>query len=435
MSSFKFDKSDEAARKLNAYVTTGASSPGRLFNDVATPALTIAKAQGSKITDVDGNEYIDFVMGLGPIILGHSNERVQQAINTQLGRGVLYGMNSELEFGLSRRIVEACPHLDQIRFTCSGTEAVMTTIRVARAHTSKPDVLKFKGGYHGHSDALLSHADKTSVRNNPRSVFNGIHEAVRGSTLVSSYNDPEMAEKIITEHKDSMAAVIVEPVATNMGLMMPNLDFLRKLRSLCTEHGIVLIFDEVVSGFRMCYGTLSDHLEILPDMTTFGKIIGGGLPVGAYGARAEFMQEVSQKGGVFQGGTFAANPLTLAAGIATLDVLAEDGAYEKISDGTQRFSEIILAGFKKHKIPFSIQRYGTLASFIFTDKTKKLSSFDDVELQDTELFSRFHLEMVHKGVLFPPTIEEPIFFSAAHSMEEVEYSANTSIDVLVDLIQ
>ena len=431
----KFLKSEEVAAQFKKYVTSGTNSPGRMFNDVETPTLIVKKARGSKITDIDGNEYIDFVMGLGPNILGHCPDEVQKAIKDQLGKGLVYGMNCELELELSKRIVEACPHLDQIRFTCSGTEAVMTAIRVARAHTNRPGILKFKGGYHGHSDALLSHADKSSIRHNPRSVVDGIHEAVRGSTLVSAYNDIDMVESTIHLNNERLAAVIIEPVATNMGLILPNVAFLNKLRSLCTEYGIVLIFDEVVSGFRFCYGTVSDHLGIQPDLSTFGKIIGGGLPVGAYGGRAELMKQVSQKGGVFQGGTFAGNPLTMAAGIATLNALSSDGFYENVSSHARRFSKIIKDGFLQNGIPFSIQQYGPLASFIFSADVKSMSSFSDVQLQNTQLFSQFHLEMVRHGVLFPPSIEEPIFFCAAHSQEEIEFAANTSIKVLSDLIK
>jgi glutamate-1-semialdehyde 2,1-aminomutase len=431
----KFSKSEEAAEQFKKYVTSGSNSPGRLFNDVNTPSLVIKEAHGSKIIDLDGNEYIDFVMGLGPNILGHCPDVVQRAIKDQLGKGLIYGMNCELELELSKRIIEACPHLDQIRFTCSGTEAVMTAIRVARAHTNRSDILKFKGGYHGHSDALLSHADKSSIRHNPSSVVDGIHDAVRDSTLVSAYNDIDMAEGIIHSNHERMAAVIIEPVATNMGLILPNIAFLKKLRSLCTEYGIVLIFDEVVSGFRLCYGTVSDHLGIQPDLSTFGKIIGGGLPVGAYGGRAELMKQVSHKGGVFQGGTFAGNPLTMAAGLATLDAVSSDGFYENVSNHAREFTRIIKDGFLQNGIPFSIQQYGPLASFIFTDKVKSLSSFSDVEQQNTQLFSQFHLEMAHHGVLFPPSIEEPIFFCAAHSQEEIEFAANTSIKVLTDLLQ
>ena len=429
-----FSQSFQAAKRMERFIAAGTNSPGRLFNDVHTPILVAKEASGSKLVDMDGNEYIDFVMGLGPNILGHCPETVSAAIADQLRKGFVFGMNCNHEFELSKRIVEASAHLDKIRFTCSGTEAVMTAIRVARAHTNRSDILRFKGAYHGHSDNVLTYANKSSIRDNPRSVHNGIQEAVRESALICRYNDAVAAENIIEASHKNIAAVILEPVPTNMGLILPDIEFLKKLRALCTNYGIVMICDEVVSGFRFCYGSVSDHLGVTPDLSTYGKIIGGGLPVGAYGGRADLMEHVSQKGGVFQGGSFAGNPLTMVAGIATLDVLAQEGFYSSVSKKTKAFVDIVERGFARHNIPFSVQRYGSLASLIFSDKIKSMSSLDDVELQDTELYSRFHLEMVRRGILFAPTLEEPIFFSAAHSDEEVKLAANTSIEVLKSII-
>jgi glutamate-1-semialdehyde 2,1-aminomutase len=429
-----FENSNAISARLNDYISSGANSPGRLFNEVETPALVVKEAFGSMLVDVDGNEYIDFVMGLGPLILGHCPDVVHKAVSDQLKKGFVYGMNCEHELELSRRIVEACPHMDKLRFTCSGTEAVMTAIRVARAHTNRSDILRFKGGYHGHSDNVLTYANKSAIRDNPKSVKNGIPDAVRDSTLICPYNDTKKAIEIVELNHRNLAAIIVEPVPTNMGLVLPNLEFLKTLRALCTEYNIVFICDEVVSGFRLCYGSVSDHLGVAPDLTTYGKIIGGGLPVGAYGGRADLMEHVSQKGGVFQGGSFAGNPLTMVAGVATLNVLAQGDVYAGLSAHATNFTAVVKAGFKEHGIPCSIQKYGSLASFIFTDKVNTLSSLDDVEKQNKKLYGRFHLEMTKRGILFAPTIEEPIFFSTAHSKEQVEFAASTSVEVLSEIL-
>jgi len=437
MNSYKnlnFTKSNESMAVMKKYITSGTNSPGRLFNDVQTPPLVIKKAHGSKIEDVDGNEYTDFLMGLGPNILGHCPGQVKEAIIEQASKGLVYGINNELEAELAKRIVESSNYVDEIRFTCSGTEAVMTAIRVARAHTGNPSILKFQGGYHGHADSLLSHMAKNTIRNNPMSVKDGIPNAVREDTLISKYNDINMAIKMITQYKSQLAAVIIEPIATNMGLIPPSIEFLSKLRELCTEFGIILIFDEVVSGYRFCFGPVSNRLGIKPDLTTYGKIIGGGLPVGAYGGRSDLMEQVGQKGGVFQGGSFAGNPITMAAGIATLDLLANPGFYEKITELASLFKKITIEGFEKYSIPYSIQQYGSLVTYIFNDERKSMSSFDDVLLQDNEVFAKFHIEMANRGFLFAPTIEEPIFIGSAHTKDDIEKAATTAVQVLNEIL-
>jgi len=430
-----FNKSTSIATELKKVIASGTNSPGRLGNDVKTPTLIIEKAYGSMIEDVDGNQYVDFLMGLGPNILGHSPKQVCDAIAIQAERGLVYGLNNSLELELANRIVDACDYVQELRFTCSGTEAVMTSLRVARAYTGRSKVLKFKGGYHGHADSLLTHSSKSTVRLNPNSVKDGIPDLVRANTIISNYNDSQMTYDIISENADNLAAVIIEPVATNMGLVPANTEFLKMLRELCTKHDIVLIFDEVVSGFRFNYGAVSNELGIIPDLTTFGKIIGGGLAIGAYGGRKDLMEEVGHKGGVFQGGSFAGNPLTMAAGIATLDVLSLNGFYERIASLAEHFMDVTLKGFEERNINFSIQRRGSLATYIFNEKVNQLTSFEDVLLQNNELFSQFHLEMAQKGYLFAPTIEEPIFFGAAHTIKQVENAASTAVDVLSNLLK
>lgn len=428
------DRSAEVAVKIAQVITAGTNSPGRLFRDVETPIIIAESAHGARITDVDGNEYIDFMMGLGPNILGHSPKVVTDALSQQIGKGAVFGITCELEYELASRIVSAVSHVDEIRFTCSGTEAVMTAARVARAHTGRLYILKFRGGYHGHSDGMLTHAAKSAVRNNPLSVKDGIADSIRNATLISRYNDAGMAEDMMREHGAQIAAVIVEPVATNMGLILPDIEFLRTLRRCCDESGAVLIFDEVVSGFRCRYGTVSDELGVVPDLTTFGKIIGGGLPVGAYGGRRELMQQVGSRGGVFQGGSFAGNPLTMVAGIATLESLASGEALKRTAALVERYCSRTQERFATYGIPFRIQSFATMATYIFNAEIERLRNFDDVERQNTALYAKFHHEMVKRGVLFAPTIEEPIFFGAAHSEEDIDYTADLAASVLSDLI-
>lgn len=423
------------ADKLSGVITAGTNSPGRLFRDVNTSIIIAESASGAKLVDVDGNEYIDFMMGLGPNILGHCPKPVTDALRLQLERGSVFGINGKHELELGSALVDAVSHIDEIRFTCSGTEAVMTAIRVARAETNKPYILKFKGGYHGHSDGLLTHAAKSAVRNNPLSVKDGIADAVRNATLISRYNDVAMVQEKFSEHGDEIAAVIVEPAATNMGLIVPNPEFLNTLRECCDKWGAILIFDEVVSGFRCRYGVISDELGVTPDLTTFGKVVGGGLPVGAYGGSKALMKQVGTKGGVFQGGSFAGNPLTMVAGAAVLGALADGNLLDYTKSLVQRFCSRTRASFTSAGIPFGIQSFGTMASYIFNPNLDALRNFDDVEMQDNELFAKFHEQMVRRGILFPPTIEEPIFFSSAHSREDIDHTVDCATKVLSSLLE
>lgn len=434
MSSMTFSKSIEALEAARDIVPSGANSPGRLFSEVDTPALVIDSAEGATVRDIDGNTFVDFVMGLGPCLLGHAHPEVSERIKAQVDRGTVYGMSSPMEYELARRIVDTSPALDALRFTCSGTEAVMTALRVARAHTGRAAILKFTGGYHGHADCALAKASKGAIRHKVGEVADGIPVAEQLGTFIGPYNDAEEARRLVEEHHERLAAVIVEPVATNMGLILPDTAFLGELRALCDRFGIVLIFDEVVSGFRFGFGPVSKKLGVVPDLTTFGKIIGGGISIGAYGGKSEIMEAVSQKGGVFQGGTFAGNPLAMAAGLAALDVLEGEGFYEDLYAKAARFASVTRECFEARGIGYAVQQFGPLASYIFNDTLTRLNSFADVERQDASVYARFHHQMVQRGFLFPPTIEEPIFFSAAHTNEQVVAAAEAGADVLADIL-
>lgn len=412
----------------------GVSSPGRIFREVDTPTLVIDHASGSQIVDVDGNIYVDFINGLGPMILGHAHEQVADAIAAQVRRGSVYGACCRLEYELSRAIVQSTPAVQQVRFTCSGTEAVMSALRLARGYTGRDLILKFEGGYHGHSDSTLAKAAKPHMRGGAAGVRTGLSERVANEVLTVPYNDLDAVETIFQQHGSELAAAIVEPVATNMGLVPGTEAFLTGLRALCDEYGAVLIFDEVVSGFRLCYGAASNMLGVRPDLTTFGKIIGGGTPVGAYGGRADIMALVAQQGGVFQGGTFAGNPLTMAAGLATLEVLANEEIYDKLDRLGSCYEQTTVELFRRQGLPFTIVRRGSLLSYVLVPGLAQCRNFADVARQDRALFQRLHLHLTTEGYLLPPTIEEPIFISAAHTIEQVTDCARLAAEWIASVM-
>jgi len=434
MTPLSFDHSTRIFESGKDYIPLGVNSPGRAFGEVDTPALVIESAQGARIRDADGNEYVDFIMGLGPCLLGHNPTPVVEAIRTQADLGLVYGINSTLETKLAKRLIDAVETIEKVRFTCSGTEAVMSALRVARAHTQRPALLKFQGGYHGHSDIALSKASKKSIRDNAHKVRSGLHTFIDENTFVVDYNDTAAVRKVFAQHADQLAAVIMEPIGSNMGLVRPRPEFLKTIRELCDHYGVLLIFDEVVTGFRFRYGSVAELLGVKPDMVTFGKVIGGGLPVGAYGASEEIMKQVGSTGSVFQGGTFAGSPLTMAAGIAAFDMFSKPDFYTDLNQKADRFVEVTREGFAREGIPFSIDQFGALASYIFNEKRNHNSCFSDVEEQDYDLFRMFHTQLVHRGFLFPPTIEEPIFFSSAHTMQDVEQAASEAVNVIAELL-
>ena len=407
----------------------GVSSPGRAFSEVQTPTLVLERGHGCRVVDVDGNTYVDFIGGLGPLILGHSPEPVRRALAEQAERGTVFGAPNALEYRLAERILASTPWLDRLRFTCSGTEAVMTAVRLAKGCTDRSKIVKFNGGYHGHSDVLLARGTKRLMRA-AGGVHNGLDDFVLDNTLIVEYNDAAGAAALFADHGRDIAAVVVEPCATNMGLVKPLPGFLARLRQLCDDAGALLIFDEVVSGFRFRHGSLSIELGIEPDFVTFGKIIGGGTPIGAYGGRAEHLTLLQTAGGVFQGGTFAGNPLSMAAGLATLEETAREGFYERLERLGALVEDVLVGGFRRTGLPYGVQRKGSLFSFILAEGLDRLTNFADVQRQDTALFAGFHHDMSERGFLLPPTIEEPVFISAAHTESDLRAFAEAAVDAL-----
>ncbi|MFA0347631.1 aspartate aminotransferase family protein [Vibrio sp. 10N.222.55.C6] len=404
-------------KELATYISGGANSPGRKFSEVTTPIIIADKASGSYIWDSEGTRYVDFIMGLGPCLLGHSPDCVVDAIKEQASRGLVLGLTHRSEAELSKIIVNSSKHIDKVRFTCSGTEAVMTALRIARGITQKQIVVKFSGGYHGHCDTILSGANKKEISDNFGT--DGIHSSFKNATITCRYNDIEQIKSIFSQYSDEIAAVIIEPVATNMGLVPAQIEFLKTLRVLCSKQNSLLIFDEVVSGYRFGFGPVSNELGIYPDLTTFGKIIGGGLAIGAYGGSDSVMAQVSNEGGVFQGGTFAGNPLTMTAGISTLRSLEDGSVYEGLDAITDVFTRELSYKFKEYGINFNVVKKGPLVSLILVESLTNLTSLDDVQKQDQTIFSSLHQKLCEQGYLIPPTIEEPLFFCSQHTEQQI----------------
>lgn len=411
----------------------GVSSPGRAFSDVGGQPLVIRSGDGKFLDDVDGNRYIDFVCGLGPMILGHGHPVVTEAISSAFQHGAVFAMPTEAEYQLAETILSTSDYLERIRFTCSGTEATMTATRVARAATGRSGILKFKGGYHGHSDVLLSGGTKRKIAQEDGEAVPEPHieSSVRANTHIANYNDVESVEKILSQSPNEIAAIIVEPVPSNMGVIPPSENFLHELRRLADRSGTILIFDEVVSGFRHRYGPVADAFGVRPDLITFGKIIGGGLPVGAVGGREDLLSLLVSRGSVFQGGTFAGNPVTMLAGLAQLDVMRRDNVIDKVTALGERLAARLQHAFSEGELPYSSQHFGSLVTPILVPRQKVLRNYAEVELQDKPLFAHIHRQLLARGIALPPTIEEPIFVSACHSERDIDDLAEAYADAAV----
>lgn len=401
------------------YLPGGVNSPVRAFKAVDGEPLFIARAQGSKLWDVDGNEYVDYVLSWGPMILGHAHPQVVEAVKTAAANGTSYGAPNELEVRLAKMITEAMPSIEMIRMVNSGTEAAMSAIRVARAYTQREKVLKFEGCYHGHSDGLLvragSGATTLGIPDSP-----GVPQDFAKYTLTAPYNDLEGVKKIFAKEATHLACVIVEPIAANMGVIPPAEGFLEGLRQLTQEHGVVLIFDEVISGFRVSYGGAQTLYRTRPDLTCLGKIIGGGLPVGAYGGKREIMEMVAPSGPVYQAGTLSGNPVAMAAGIATLEALSQPGVYEDLEEKSKHLFEGLVDAAQKAMVPIYPTRIGSLLCLFFTNE--KVTNYMLAKRSDTSAFKRFFSAMLEEGVYLPPSQFESLFLSTAHSHHDIEHT-------------
>ncbi|MEV2245997.1 glutamate-1-semialdehyde 2,1-aminomutase [Streptomyces sp. NPDC049970] len=403
-------------------IPVGASSPLRACRNVETDPLVVAEAHGQYLHDVDGTRYVDFMYGFGPLILGHAPEAVSSAIAEQAVKGTLFGTYCPQEVELAERITATADHLEQLRFVCSGTEAVMSTLRLARAYTGRTRVLRFNGGYHGHFD-LVQNKDETRMRDA------GLDPDAMRSNVFAEYNDAASVERAFADSPGEIAAVVVEPIACNMSLVLPEEGFLADLRRICDREGAVLIFDEVITGFRLTYGPASNLLGVSPDLTAFGKIIGGGTPVGAFGGRRDIMRLLDEER-VLQGGTLAGNPLTMAAGLATLDVLASPGFYEEL----ERRSALLQAAVERHRVDrgldFTFARTGSIFAFIFVPQGSPIRVKSDVAAQAQSPYTTLYAGMREAGYHLAPDIEEPMYVSAETTDETIEDFAARAVELL-----
>jgi len=423
----KRSKSRELFAEAQRYLPGGVDSPVRAFKAVGGEPLFIERGLGSKLYDVDGNEYIDYVCSWGPLILGHAHPDVVAALQLAAGGGTSYGAPTELETSLAKMICQAMPSIEKVRFVSSGTEAAMSAIRLARAFTGRDKIMKFDGCYHGHSDGLLARAGSgVATLGLPDSP--GVPQGYAADTLVASYNNLSRVEEIFDRHED-IAAVIVEPAAANMGVVVPRPMFLEGLRSLTAANEALLIFDEVITGFRVAYGGAQELYGVRPDLTCLGKIIGGGLPVGAYGGRDEIMSMVAPSGAVYQAGTLSGNPLAMSAGIATMKALKRDGVYEELERKSRRLEEGIVRAACSRGANVVVSRIGSLLTVFFTAELP--SNYESARKSDTRTFASFHHALLERGIYWPPSQFEAAFVSTAHSDEDIEATISAIDEALV----
>ena len=410
-------KSVQLFSEARALIPGGVNSPARAWGSVGGDPLFFKKASGSRIWDVDDNELIDYVCSWGPMILGHAHPAVIDAAIDAVRSGTSFGAPTELEVEMARRVVGVVPSIEVVRFVSSGTEATMSALRLARAKTGRDKILKFNGGYHGHEDALLVEAG-SGLANQGIASSAGVHAGYAASTLVANYNDLDSVRELLEANSGEVATVIVEPIAGNMGVVTPAPGFLEGLRDLTTEHGALLIFDEVISGFRVALGGAQSVYGVTPDITCLGKIVGGGFPVGAYGASAEIMSEVAPLGPMYQAGTLSGNPVAMAAGIATIDELSKPGVYEGLQAKTDMLADGVLDVFGKAGVPAVINRACGLMTVFFT--SNEVTDMDSASATDREAFGAFFHGMVDNGVYLPPSQFEAWFVSTAHTDEDIE---------------
>jgi glutamate-1-semialdehyde 2,1-aminomutase len=410
-------KSRQIFRRATDVLVGGVNSPVRAFRAVGGEPIIVDRAAGARLWDADENEYIDYVCSWGALILGHAHPKIVQAIADQARRGTSYGMPTDLEVELAVRIRKALPSCEKIRFVSSGTEATMSAVRLARAATGRDLIIKFDGCYHGHSDSFLSEAG-SGLATLGIAACPGVPQALAALTLNTPYNDAAAVEKLFTQNPGKIAAVIVEPIAANMGLVPPAEGFLKALRELSTRHGALLIFDEVITGFRVCYGGAQSLFAITPDLTTLGKIIGAGLPVAAYGGRRDLMDQVAPLGPVYQAGTLSGNPLAMAAGIASLDLLAAPGFYESLEVLSKRLGDGITGALRETRAPAAAARVGSLLTLFFNRQPVK--NYADAKKCDTTRFAAFFQSMLERGIFIAPSQFEAMFVSAAHTPADID---------------
>ncbi len=405
----------------------GVNSPARAWNSVGGTPIFFAKGEGSHAWDEDGNRYIDYVCSWGPLILGHAHPEIIGAAQEVASLGTSFGAPTELEVRMAELVVEAVPSIEMVRFVNSGTEATMSALRLARAFTGRNRIIKFDGGYHGHDDALLVEAG-SGVAAQGIATSAGVHPDYAAATMVADYNDVQSVERLLQAHEGEVAAIIVEPIAGNMGVVPPQAGFLEGLRELATSHGALLIFDEVISGFRAAYGGAQTVYGVTPDITCLGKIVGGGFPVGAYGASREIMQTVAPLGPMYQAGTLSGNPVAMAAGIKTLELLKQPGVYEGIASTTERLVNGLRDVFARAEVPAQIN--GVSGAFTVFFNPNPVTDMKSASASDGQEFAKFFHAMTDRGIYPPPSQFEAWFVSTAHSDEDIEATLTAAREAL-----
>ncbi len=413
----KRSRSAELFAAAKNFIPGGVNSPVRACRSVGCDPLFITRASGSRLYDADDNVYVDFVGSWGPMILGHAHPQVVEAVTAAAGLGTSYGAPTPAEIDLAAMVVEALPSVEKVRFVNSGTEATMSAVRLARGYTGKKGIVKFDGCYHGHADSFLVKAGSgvltLGIPGSP-----GVPEDIVKNTISIPYNDIGTLEETLRRHSHDLACVIVEPVAGNMGVVPPEPDFLHKLRQLTRELSIVLIFDEVITGFRLAYGGAQEMFGVIPDLTCLGKIIGGGLPVGAYGGKRDIMDCVAPDGPVYQAGTLSGNPLAMAAGIATLKLLQQPGVYERLNGKAAHFAAGLAEVARKTGVPVTLNRVGSMMTGFFT--AAAVTDYETAMQADAARYALHYRQMLEDGVYLAPSQFEAAFVSLAHSEEELE---------------
>jgi glutamate-1-semialdehyde 2,1-aminomutase len=412
------EKSKQLFAEAKKYIPGGVNSPVRAFKSVGGDPLFISRGEGPKFWDVDGNEYIEYIGSWGPHLFGHNPSFIREALLNALEMGTSFGAPTELEIKMAKIITELVPSVEKVRMVNSGTEATMSAIRAARGFTGKEKFIKFEGCYHGHADYFLIKAGSGALTLGvPTSP--GVTSGNAADTLVADYNDIESVKKLVSENKGEIAAVIIEPIAGNMGVVKANDDFIKELKSICDEEKIVLIFDEVMTGFRVAAGGATKVLNVSPDLSTFGKIIGGGLPVGAFGGKAEIMDMIAPDGPVYQAGTLSGNPLAMAAGVAVLSYIKD---HPDIYDALEKKSSYLEDGFKENIKSvgknYSMSRVGSMMCMFFTEEP--VLDFKSAVSSDTELYGKYFHEMLKRGIYLAPAQFEAMFISTAHSKEDLD---------------
>jgi glutamate-1-semialdehyde 2,1-aminomutase len=411
-----YEKSIQAYNEAVNLMPGGVNSPVRAFKSVDTDPIFMEYGKGSKIYDIDGNEYIDYVLSWGPLILGHADDKVRNSLHEAVDKGTSFGASTILENKMAQLVIDRVPSIEMVRMVSSGTEATLAALRLARGFTGKNKILKFEGCYHGHSDSLLIKAGSgVATLGLPDSP--GVPEGTAKNTITVPYNDIESVKVAFEHYGDDIAAVIVEPVAGNMGVVPPVDGFLEGLREITTSNDTLLIFDEVMTGFRVGYNCAQGYFGVTPDLTCLGKVIGGGLPVGAFGGRRDIMEQIAPVGTVYQAGTLSGNPLAMTSGYATLTQLTEE-SYEYFNELGDLLEEGLKNVFSKYNVPITVNRAGSMIGYFLNEGP--VTNFDEANKSDLELFSNMYREMAKEGVFLPPSQFEGTFLSTSHTKEDIE---------------